>query len=1441
MKSVTVLLASAVVTCMLTARANEATMQSPSMDLQHSLSKPGEPTNTPSELEITPVYGEIEGGTALECYRYGSVQPCGPGSCSCGCFSERELGPGPSGPGYYFQLADSIGWGTVDGTVNGLGVDVDGVRLSAGTLPIAAYYTHGFQFDGPSINWGPICNYDFSLIWSVGSDIGSAHGRLSKEIVTPVPETVTGVPFRFDITCAGLLYWGDTSGVCSGIFHGEGWALHVPAPLRAMYLLAGDQNRHVFLGTGVTIASSGLSSGVVMATNVPGATPGSIPIPSVWTLPRYWEVRTDIPEDQFSLQLDINYDPSEIPSSVQETDLALWRFDPTAQTWQQLPTTIDPLSHTATSPGLSKLGVFVVGPGVRSTLVATPSRGGNVGDVTVIIRGENLDPVAQVKLTAGGQPDVMAYSVSGSTGYDRLVATFDLRGQPAGTRDVVVTNPSGVAQVLHGGFEIVQGGSAHNWVDIIGPPVFRYGATPTVQDFGILYGNSGDLDSGRVAISVSFSPSLVGTLRNAPGLTSAGLTEEGDSVLSSVLPVITAGASGQMSLRLALPVPQDVYPHEASEIVAWSDDLPNEAVSSASNYCEFSQTLLDRLPWTRAEVDSPANESDDLDRRWPGIVECGFPDPCSGTVDECERRSRLLANGFTISNCPCLPSCDRDCEAPPPPYCRSGCTNVAGVNASTIDRLMELNAQVSCDLTLHGGSEIDGHTGGDCAHCRGYSVDVSGTCLSTFIYDEERGFQPGFTKDGLPTRRAPDGTLYIDETHTATPHWHVQFSDAKFAQGSRSRWTCDDARPKFFEFGTPWDPNDKTGSDGSGPARYVSEQQPMRYAISFENEPRASAAAQQVVVTDAIDVTALDLNTLSLGAIVFGEHVESPPPGSNEFTTNVDLRPGQNVIARVGANLDPATGVITWRFASIDPATGQPVTDPVAGFLPPNVSSPEGQGSVSFTLMAKPGLESGTEIHNQATIVFDDNAPIATSVWVNTLDSTAPSSHVLPLPGTQTTRNFQVQWAGTDPDSGVRNFTVLVSDNGSSFRPFVSDTVVTLSEFAGEPGHTYAFFSIAQDQAGTFEPSKSQAEAITGVNCDPGLCDDGNGCTDDSCDPASGCVHVYNTAPCDDANACTQSDTCQSGACVGSNPVTCSPLDQCHDAGECDPRTGICSNPAMADGSGCNDGNSCTQADSCQGGACVGSNPVVCQPLDQCHDTGLCDPGAGVCSNPSKADGTACSDENACTQTDSCEGGACLGSNPMTCTASDLCHVAGTCNLATGQCSNPTAPDGTPCGGGGVCRAGSCEPSGNQAPDCTRAAADYSFLWPPDHRFDAVRIKEVTVLGGGEVRITIIGIWQDEPLLSVGSGNTCPDGAGVGTEVASLRAEREGGGDGRVYYVSFLAADGTGATCTGTVTVCVPLDQGAGRNCGNQGPLVDSTGPCVARANPPLSPQRALR
>lgn len=200
-----------------------------------------------------------------------------------------------------------------------------------------------------------------------------------------------------------------------------------------------------------------------------------------------------------------------------------------------------------------------------------------------------------------------------------------------------------------------------------------------------------------------------------------------------------------------------------------------------------------------------------------------------------------------------------------------------------------------------------------------------------------------------------------------------------------------------------------------------------------------------------------------------------------------------------------------------------------------------------------------------------------------------------------------------------------------------------------------------------------------------------------TCNPATGTCsnpNAPNGTSCSDGSLCTQADSCVNGSCVGSNPVVCSPSDQCHVAGTCNPGTGLCSDPIAPNGTACNDGDLCTQADTCQAGACTSGSPVVCAPSDACHAAGTCDPGTGLCDNPVGNDGGSCNDGDLCTQTDTCSSGACVGSNPVVCAPLDQCHVAGVCNGSTGLCSNPNAPNGTPCLVGstpGTCVSGSCQ------------------------------------------------------------------------------------------------------------------------------------------------------
>jgi hypothetical protein len=169
-----------------------------------------------------------------------------------------------------------------------------------------------------------------------------------------------------------------------------------------------------------------------------------------------------------------------------------------------------------------------------------------------------------------------------------------------------------------------------------------------------------------------------------------------------------------------------------------------------------------------------------------------------------------------------------------------------------------------------------------------------------------------------------------------------------------------------------------------------------------------------------------------------------------------------------------------------------------------------------------------------------------------------------------------------------------------------------------------------------------------------------------------------------------------------------------------------------------------------------------------------------------------------------------------------------------GGCTEPetitftaTATLSEACGGTEVSDSDAATFTPNQPPDCLAAQADPSvILWSPNHDFVPVNILGVTDPDGDTLTLTVRGICQDEGVLAKGSGSYAPDGLGVGTSTAQVRAERVGDkkvtGNGRVYHIYFEADDGNGGTCTGDVSVGVPPDQKR-KTAIDDGPIWDST------------------
>ena len=283
----------------------------------------------------------------------------------------------------------------------------------------------------------------------------------------------------------------------------------------------------------------------------------------------------------------------------------------------------------------------------------------------------------------------------------------------------------------------------------------------------------------------------------------------------------------------------------------------------------------------------------------------------------------------------------------------------------------------------------------------------------------------------------------------------------------------------------------------------------------------------------------------------------------------------------------------------------------------------------------------------------------------------------------------------------------------------------------------------------------------TGDSCTAGVCvagaklacEDGNSCTANNCDAKKGCQYVPIPGACDaDGSACTVGDQCAGGVCVAGKAKVCDDGNPCT-ADACDPKTGVCSAKPVA--GPCEDGSGCTSGDHCASGVCqpgiftcecasdadcAGKNngnlclgqfvcgqiggsphcfvkpgtPVVCATdADTLCAKAICQPVTGLCKATPQNDGEACSDGNACTTGEMCAAGSCgLGAtvscddaNPCT---DDACTPQKGCSHAANTVACDA--DGSVCTVGDACGGGICQPGPALACDdgnpCTTDACD---------------------------------------------------------------------------------------------------------------------------------------
>ena len=201
-------------------------------------------------------------------------------------------------------------------------------------------------------------------------------------------------------------------------------------------------------------------------------------------------------------------------------------------------------------------------------------------------------------------------------------------------------------------------------------------------------------------------------------------------------------------------------------------------------------------------------------------------------------------------------------------------------------------------------------------------------------------------------------------------------------------------------------------------------------------------------------------------------------------------------------------------------------------------------------------------------------------------------------------------------------------------------------------------------------------------------CDDADVCTNDACDPVSGCGHTFNSAPCFDGDMCSTGDKCVDGSCIsGTSALNCDDANVCTQD-SCFGPTG-CGHIGQS-GTTCDDGDACKLGEVCDSGVCLsGSATPDCNDNNQCTDD-ACVPSSG-CQNSHK-DGS-CDDGNPCTAVDSCSGGNCVGSVPLFCDDGNVCTsdaCAGVLGCTHGGLSGVPCTDGLFCTSQDTCNSGVC-------------------------------------------------------------------------------------------------------------------------------------------------------
>ncbi len=114
------------------------------------------------------------------------------------------------------------------------------------------------------------------------------------------------------------------------------------------------------------------------------------------------------------------------------------------------------------------------------------------------------------------------------------------------------------------------------------------------------------------------------------------------------------------------------------------------------------------------------------------------------------------------------------------------------------------------------------------------------------------------------------------------------------------------------------------------------------------------------------------------------------------------------------------------------------------------------------------------------------------------------------------------------------------------------------------------------------------------------------------------------------------------------------------------------------------------------------------------------------------------------------------------------------------------------------------------APIISEITASPNVLWPANYKMVSVTLATSVSDACNATTLCSISVSSNEPINGTGDGDTAPDWEITGDRTLNLRAERAGGGNGRIYAITLTCTDAFGHSSSGSAIVAVPHDKEGG-------------------------------